>query len=138
MLDLLGSPVAVDKSYGFEAWWKSYPASKLYPRKGAKKKCLEKWVKLECAREAKHIMKVLHYLMTTDEWRREDWRFVPAPLVWLNQQRWDGAEVPEIVFVDTMAETRAKWAEEDAKKAAPTPEIRARLAELRKSYLSKQ
>jgi hypothetical protein len=53
-------------------------------------------------------------------------------LVYLNQQRWDGADIPEMKPVQTVDPALAKI-EADRKKAAPMPEhIRARLAELRK------
>jgi hypothetical protein len=71
-------------------------------------------------------------MKTTDQWRKDNGAYIPAPLVYLNQQRWDGAEIPEIKPVQTIDPALAKI-EADNKKAAPMPEhIRARLAELRK------
>jgi hypothetical protein len=53
-------------------------------------------------------------------------------LVYLNQQRWDGADIPDVKPKDLIDPALAKI-EADSKKAAPMPEhIRARLAELRK------
>jgi hypothetical protein len=56
-------------------------------------------------------------------------------LVYLNQQRWDGAEIPESfgIKVEVKIDPALAKIEADRKKAAPMPEhIRARLAELRK------
>jgi hypothetical protein len=53
-------------------------------------------------------------------------------LVYLNQQRWDGAEVPEMKPKPTIDPALAKI-EADRKKASPMPDhIRAKLAELRR------
>jgi hypothetical protein len=51
--------------------------------------------------------------------------------VYLNQQRWDGAEVPEIAFKPLVDPALAKI-KADIAKAAPMPqEVRQRLAQLR-------
>lgn len=34
-------------------------------------------------------------MKSSDEWRRDGGQFVPAPLVYLNQRRWEGADVAE-------------------------------------------
>ena len=78
------------------------------------------------------IVKHLQWMATTAQWLKDNGAFIPAPLVYLNQQRWDGAEIPEIKPVQTIDPALAKI-KADRKKAAPMPEhIRARLAELRK------
>ncbi len=72
---------------------------------------------------------------TTDAWRKDDGAFIPAPLVYLNQQRWDGAEIPEGfgIKVESQIDPALAKIDADRKKATPMPEhIRARLAELRK------
>jgi len=74
-------------------------------------------------------------MKTTDAWRKDNGAFIPAPLVYLNQQRWDGAEIPESFGVKVEAQIDPALAkiEADRKKASPMPEhIRAKLAELRK------
>jgi hypothetical protein len=71
-------------------------------------------------------------MATTAQWLKDGGSWIPAPLVYLNQQRWDGAEIPEMKPVQTVDPALAKI-EADRKKAAPMPEhIRAKLAELRK------
>jgi hypothetical protein len=72
-------------------------------------------------------------MKTTDAWRKDDGAFIPAPLVYLNQQRWDGAEIPEGFGIKVQIDPALAKIEADRKKAAPMPDhIRARLAELRK------
>ena len=70
-------------------------------------------------------------MKTTDQWRKDNGAFIPAPSVYLNQQRWDGAEVPEIA--PKVAEnTFLKALEEHSKQVVPMPEeIKAKLQALR-------
>ena len=114
---------------GFERFWKAWPAS---TRKGAKSECRKKWEKHYCETQTDQIIKHVEWLKTTEQWIKSNGAFIPAPLVYLNQQRWDGAEVPEIKPKPTIDPALAKI-EADRKRAAPMPEhIRAKLAELRK------
>lgn len=85
---------------------------------------------------ADQIIKHVTWMTTTDAWRKSDGAFIPAPLVYLNQQRWDGAEIPEsftgIERVKQMDPALVKI-QQDWNKAAPMPDyIKKRLAELRK------
>lgn len=113
---------------GFDAFWKSWPKS---TRKGAKAACLKVWTKNYYETQADQIVKHVDWMCTTDDWRKHSGAFIPAPLVYLNQQRWDGAEVPESIATAIVEQQRVKWAEED-KQAAPPPrdffsEVRKRL-----------
>ena len=113
----------------FEKFWQAWPSS---PRKGAKSECKKKWDKLGCDGEIDQIIKHIEWLKTTDQWIRGNGSFIPAPLVYLNQKRWDGAEVPEIKPVTAKDDTLIKL-EESRKEAIPMPEeIRQRLAQLRR------
>ena len=114
---------------GFEDFWNAYP--KCF-RKGGKAACKKKWADTYCFTQKEIIVKHLQWMATTAQWLKDNGAFIPAPLVYLNQQRWDGAEIPEMKPVQTIDPALAKI-EADRKKAAPMPEhIRARLAELRK------
>jgi hypothetical protein len=62
-------------------------------------------------------------MKTTDQWKKGDGAFIPAPLVYINQMRWDGAEVPEMtvnVNVNFKDPALVKI-EEDTKNVAPMP-----------------
>ena len=62
-------------------------------------------------------------MQTTDQWKKANGDFIPAPLVYINQMRWDGAEVPEMtvnVNVNFKDPALAKI-EEDSKNVAPMP-----------------
>ena len=124
-LSTLGEPMF---KTGFERFWEAWPKS---TRKGAKAECKKKWVKNYCETCADQIIKHVEWMKTTDQWRKNEGAFIPAPLVYLNQQRWDGAEIPEIKPTSAKDPALVKL-DEDNKKAAPMPEsVRQRLAELR-------
>jgi hypothetical protein len=110
----------VDK---FDAFWASWPKS---PRKGAKSSCRKRWDVGLYNGCADQIIKHVEWMKTTDQWRKDNGAFIPAPLVYLNQQRWDGAEVPEAPK-QTRDPALVKIEQDQAKKAPPPPEVRARL-----------
>ena len=68
----------------FTEFWKAYP------KKVGKASCLKAWKKLKPTAELHdHIMAALEAQKHTDQWQRESGRFIPNPLTWLNQGRWD-------------------------------------------------
>ncbi len=117
----------------FEAFWAAWPKS---TRKGGKSVCLTRWKKGLYDGCAEQIIKHVEWMKTTDQWRKDSGAFIPAPLVYLNQQRWDGAEIPEAFNnpgVHQLDPALVKI-QQDLKKAAPMPEaIRKKIMELRKS-----
>ena len=111
----------------FEQFWKAYPST---PRKGGKAKCKQVWDKSYCDTQAEQILKHINWLKTTEQWLKSNGAFIPAPLVYLNQQRWDGAEVPEIKRTETALEA----IEKSRAMSVPMPDdIRAKLQALRRS-----
>jgi len=123
-LSTLGEPMSKENVM-FEDFWKVWPSN---PRKGAKSKCKQVWIKSYCDTQADQIIKHVQWLKTTEQWLKANGAFIPAPLVYLNQQRWDGAEIPEIKRTETALEA----IEESRKSSVPMPdEIRAKLAALR-------
>jgi len=111
----------------FEQFWKAYPST---PRKGGKAKCKQVWDKSYCDTQAEQILKHINWLKTTEQWLKLNGAFIPAPLVYLNQQRWDGAEVPEI----KRQETALQAIEKSRAMSVPMPDdIRAKLQALRRS-----
>jgi len=123
-LSTLGEPMSKGNSM-FEDFWKVWPSN---PRKGAKSKCKQVWIKSYCDTQADQIIKHVQWLKTTEQWLKSNGAFIPAPLVYLNQQRWDGAEIPEIKRTETTLEALEK----SRKSSVPMPDdIRAKLAALR-------
>jgi hypothetical protein len=114
---------------GFEEFWNAYP--KCF-RKGEKTACKKKWVDSYYFTQKEIIVKHLQWMATTEQWLRDNGAFIPAPKVYLNQQRWDGADVPDLKPRPTIDPALAKIAA-DSKKAAPMPDhIRKQLNAMRK------
>ena len=125
-LSTLGEPMSKGNAM-FEQFWKAYPST---PRKGGKAKCKQVWDKSYCDTQAEQILKHINWLKTTEQWLKSNGAFIPAPLVYLNQQRWDGAEVPEIKRTETALEA----IEKSRAMSIPMPDdIRAKLQALRRS-----
>jgi hypothetical protein len=75
-------------------------------------------------------------MKTTDAWKKSDGAFIPAPLVYINQMRWDGAEIPEMtVNVNvTFKDPALAKIEEDTKRAVGMPaDVAEKLRQLKKS-----
>ena len=119
----------------FEAFWAAWPKS---IRKGGKSVCLARWKKGLYDGCADQIVKHVEWMKTTDQWRKDNGAFIPAPLVYLNQQRWDGAEIPDSFVAQVPGTVKIDAAlikiASDRAKSVPMPEeIRKKLMELRKS-----
>ena len=124
-LSTLGEPMSKGNAM-FEQFWKASPST---PRKGGKAKGKQVWDKSYCDTQAEQILKHINWLKTTEQWLKSNGAFIPAPLVYLNQQRWDGAEVPEIKRTETTLEA----IEKSRAMSVPMPDdIRAKLQALRR------
>ena len=109
----------------FEQFWTAWPKSQ---RKGGKATCQAKWVKLKLDLQADQIIKHVEWMKTTDQWRKDGGAYIPSPAVYLNQRRWDGAEIPEVKKTINILEKLA----EDRARAVPMPaDVKARLDALR-------
>ena len=82
----------------FDLFWATWPNNQQggYSRKGAKSECLKRWNKHHHDTQADTILKHVAWLKTTPDWLKDNGLYIPAPLVYLNQQRWDGADVPDV------------------------------------------
>jgi hypothetical protein len=74
---------------GFARFWQTWPASH---RKESKGKCLEAWRKADAELRADLIVAHVDRLKTSPGWTKDNGQFIPAPLVYLNNRRWEGAE----------------------------------------------
>lgn len=80
----------------FEKFWQAWPKNGgRYSRKGGKAACLAVWNKRYHFTQVDTIIKHVEWLKTTEAWLKDQGAYIPAPLVYLNQQRWDGADIPE-------------------------------------------
>lgn len=118
----------------FDKFWAAWPKSY---RKGGKSVCMARWKKGLYDGCADQIIKHVEWMKTTDAWRKDQGAFIPAPLVYLNQQRWDGAEIPEAFTANKpvlqQIDPALQKIAADRAKAAPMPDhIRERLAQIRR------
>ena len=102
----------------FPQFWATWPRN---PRKGSKSLCLRRWEKGYFDTQAETIIKHVEWMKTTTDWLKDNGAFIPAPLVYLNQMRWDGADVPEPAPVRQIDPALAA-AYERVAKAVPMPE----------------
>ena len=84
----------------FEDFWKTYPAS---DRKVAKVKCQEKWKAKNCDSIADKIIADVESKKMTKQFMD----FTPAPLTYLNQERWNDSEQVAGVELTREEKTRA-------------------------------
>jgi 5-methylcytosine-specific restriction endonuclease McrA len=75
---------------GFNLFWSTYPSTQ---RKQAKGECLDVWKKASAERDVAVIVAHVDRLKKSTDWMKNNGEFIPAPLVYLNQKRWQGAEV---------------------------------------------
>jgi hypothetical protein len=81
--------IALSPSGAFLRFWAAWPKS---PRKGSKTPCWEKWVKSDLDLVASEILSHVD-AMKASGWN--DPQYIPAPMTYLNQKRWEGSEAPE-------------------------------------------
>jgi len=69
------------KINGFDEFWKAYPNKK------DKQKAMRAWSKHRP--ELKKVLSALKTQSQSDQWTKEDGRFIPLPTTWLNGARWE-------------------------------------------------
>lgn len=74
---------------GFCEFWKTWPST---DRKQAKGKCLGAWKKAHAERDAAVILAHVERMKSSGDWQRDNGQYIPAPLVYVNGRRWEGAE----------------------------------------------
>lgn len=74
---------------GFARFWQTWPKS---DRKGSRSDCLKAWARVGAEAVADGVIAHVERQKTSPAWTKNGGEFIPAPLVYLNQKRWDGAE----------------------------------------------
>jgi hypothetical protein len=124
-----GATVAVD---AFSAFWQAWPSHK---RKVARSQCAAKWETKGCDAFADAVMAALARAVRSEDWTKEGGKYIPAPLVWLNQDRWEAPaaeDQPSATPANPQyAEHMARLAEDRARATAATPEHLALMAAAR-------
>ncbi len=70
---------------GFAAFWDAWPSG---PRKVNKKACLTRWNKAKLEPMAQQIIDHVQASKIGRDWSKDGGAFIPAPLVYLNQERY--------------------------------------------------
>lgn len=67
----------------FDKFWQAYP------RKVSKKQAQKSWKKINPSLELfEKILKALEMVKQTEQWKKDNGKFIPYPATWLNQERW--------------------------------------------------
>ena len=121
------------KEHGFEDWWAVWPKNVPggYQRKGGKQKCLQRWIKGLYWTQADTVIAHTKWMKTTTDWMKDNGAFIPMPITYLNQQRWDGAEFDTEIENKPVQNTQQLIARTMEGAKPPSDEIRKKLAELR-------
>ncbi len=80
-------PKGVDGPPGFAAFWSEWPKS---TRKGARGGCLRAWERAGAEAEAEQVLAHVRAMKASHDWRKDGGQFIPAPLTYVNQRRWQG------------------------------------------------
>lgn len=81
----------IPPSGAFLRFWGAWPKSS---RKQAQGKCWSIWRKADLDQCAEAIVSHVDALKVSADWSKQGGAFIPAPIVYLNQRRWEGAEAP--------------------------------------------
>lgn len=73
----------------FESFWATWPK---HHRKSNRKACQKHWVATHLEQLAAEILDGLKRWKASAQWAEQSGRFVPAPLVWLHQEKWTAAD----------------------------------------------
>lgn len=112
-------------AYGFTEFWEAWPKG---PRKVARQQCLNKWAKYGCADITDEIVKHVEAMTKSNDWLKDNGAYIPAPLVYLNQQRWEGyVAPPQAAKVQDMADY---FTQRDKASAKPSFSVRQKISSL--------
>lgn len=88
----------------FAEFWAIYPAG---PRKVNKRGCEAKWKARKLDGIADVILSGLRKWVHSQVWQEKDGAFIPMPSTWLNQDRWEAADMlPKALGVAAIDSTK--------------------------------
>lgn len=76
---------------GFQRFWNAYPSC---TKKAARLQCWTKWKDKELEPLADQIVAHVEAMKKNEQWQRDGGRYIPAPLVYLNQARYEAPTGP--------------------------------------------
>jgi hypothetical protein len=81
---------ATPPSGAFLRFWGTWPK---HSRKQARGSCWDRWRKQDLDETAEQIIAHVEAMKLSIDWRKDSGAFIPAPLVYLTQKRWEGADL---------------------------------------------
>lgn len=90
---------------GFSEFWSRWPSG---GRKAARQQCADKWDARKLDAIADQVLAGLDRWLASAEWAKDGGSYIPAPLVWLNQSRWEAEPEPAKRRQQTAAEIAAE------------------------------
>lgn len=111
----------------FEKFWNQYP------RKVSKKKALVAWIRIKPDETTlKQILAALTAQMKSEQWQKDDGRFIPHPTTWLNGERWNDESKKEAPVQIVQPVTRMEARQIEKREYSPegqkaVADIRAKL-----------
>jgi len=75
-----------DEPPGFREFWRLWPKG---GRKAGREKCCRRWKALKLETQAGAVHTGLRAWKASLEWRKDNGQFIPAPMAWINDQRWE-------------------------------------------------
>lgn len=115
----------------FEEFWKAWPK---HPRKVAKPQCERKWRSWDLDGLADQIVAAVAVQKASDAWAKDGGEYIPAPLVWLNQRRWEAPTTAELA--PSPASLEAERTKRMLEERTLTDEQRARSDEARRRVMA--
>lgn len=91
---------------GFDRFWASYPAS---PRKVNRAECFRKWQRLDLEKITEQVIAGLLRWKASRDWTKDDGAYICAPLVFINQARWESVNGAEQAPAKPLPAAVRRW-----------------------------
>lgn len=107
----------------FEIFWHEWPT---HPRKVAMAQCRKKWESKGCDAIAEEVIASVLAHKLSPAWLKNAGEFIPAPMVWLNQNRWQAPiALPTALTIPSKAvEHSAAYLQADREHSAEVERLR--------------
>jgi hypothetical protein len=123
----------------FAEFWVIYPAG---PRKVNKRGCEQKWKARKLDGIADVILSGLRKWIHSQVWQEKDGAFIPMPATWLNQDRWEAADMlPKAIgmaAVDSTMEYLDQQSLHTAQAATVAPDVIDRAKQVRQRLMEQR
>lgn len=90
-IDKIREDKIIKNNVWFDKFWEAFPPS---PRKVNKQGCLAKWTSKDLESIGEKIVNHVMMSKTSEQWTKNKGEFIPMPLTYINQERWDSSEAP--------------------------------------------